>query len=83
MWCWACQAAPQSARHFRTEHIISARQGGAGTLLLEVRPSNERALALYRHFGFSQIGVRRGYYPASLGREDALVLTRALGENCA
>ena len=61
----------------------AARQGGAGTLLLEVRPSNERALALYRHFGFSQIGVRRGYYPASLGREDALVLTRALGENCA
>ena len=61
----------------------AARRGGAGTLLLEVRPSNERALALYRHFGFSQIGVRRGYYPASLGREDALVLTRALGENCA
>jgi ribosomal-protein-alanine N-acetyltransferase len=58
----------------------SARRGGAGTLLLEVRPSNERALALYRHFGFRQIGVRRGYYPAVDGREDALVLTRALEE---
>ncbi|MDR1934420.1 MAG: ribosomal protein S18-alanine N-acetyltransferase [Candidatus Accumulibacter sp.] len=57
-----------------------ARRGGAGTLLLEVRPSNERALALYRHFGFRQVGVRRAYYPADIGREDALVLTRALGE---
>jgi ribosomal-protein-alanine N-acetyltransferase len=58
----------------------AARRGGAGTLLLEVRPSNERALVLYRHFGFRQIGVRRGYYPAAIGREDALVLTRGLGE---
>jgi ribosomal-protein-alanine N-acetyltransferase len=58
----------------------AARHGGAVTLLLEVRPSNERALALYRHFGFRQIGVRRDYYPASGGREDALVFTRALEE---
>ncbi len=59
------------------------RQGGARTLLLEVRPSNTRALALYRHFGFAQVGVRRGYYPATQGREDALVLTHALVENVA
>jgi ribosomal-protein-alanine N-acetyltransferase len=58
----------------------AARHGGAVTLLLEVRPSNERALALYRHFGFRQIGIRRGYYPASDGREDALVFSRALEE---
>ena len=57
-----------------------ARHGGAGKLLLEVRPSNERALTLYRHFGFCQIGIRRGYYPAADGREDALVLTRVLEE---
>ena len=55
-----------------------ARQGGAKTLLLEVRPSNVRALALYENFGFQQIGRRKGYYPAENGREDALVLTRAL-----
>ena len=54
--------------------------GGARTLLLEVRPSNEKALALYRHYGFRQIGVRRGYYPAEGGREDALVMTHELGE---
>jgi ribosomal-protein-alanine N-acetyltransferase len=56
------------------------RELGATTMLLEVRPSNEKALALYRHFGFQQIGVRRGYYPATGGREDALVLTHALSE---
>ena len=56
------------------------RAGGATTLLLEVRPSNAKALAMYRHFGFAQIGVRRGYYPAEGGREDALVLTHPLSE---
>lgn len=62
-------------------HVMKlGRELGASTLLLEVRPSNEKALALYRHFGFQQIGVRRGYYPATGGREDALVLTHALSE---
>ena len=56
------------------------RAGGATTLLLEVRPSNAKALAMYRHFGFAQVGVRRGYYPAASGREDALVLTHPLTE---
>lgn len=57
-----------------------AFQAGARRLLLEVRPSNAPALRLYEHFGFVRIGVRRGYYPAKHGREDALVLTRDLGE---
>lgn len=60
-----------------------AREGGAKTMLLEVRPSNEKALAMYRHFGFRQVGVRRGYYPAEAGREDALVLTHTLAETSA
>jgi ribosomal-protein-alanine N-acetyltransferase len=60
--------------------MMAGRQGGATSLLLEVRPSNEKALALYKHFGFQQIGVRRGYYPAEQGREDALVLTHSLVE---
>ena len=48
-------------------------------LWLEVRPSNTRARALYEHFGFEQVGLRRGYYPDSGGRrEDALVLRRAV-----
>ena len=60
-----------------------ARRLGARSLLLEVRPSNERALQLYRHFGFARIGRRKAYYPAHEGREDALVLTHSLGETTA
>jgi len=55
-----------------------ARELGARTLFLEVRPSNLGAQALYRRFGFRRVGVRRGYYPAHEGREDALVLSIAL-----
>ncbi len=63
--------------------LLAARQAGASSVLLEVRPSNERALSLYRHFGFLQIGVRRDYYPAAQGREDALVLHRLLAGSSA
>ena len=57
-----------------------AQQAGATSLLLEVRPSNTIALALYRHFGFQQIGVRCGYYPAEKGSEDALVMRHVLAK---
>jgi [ribosomal protein S18]-alanine N-acetyltransferase len=43
-------------------------------LFLEVRVSNAAARALYAKSGFREIGVRRGYYPAHTGREDAVVL---------
>jgi ribosomal-protein-alanine N-acetyltransferase len=51
---------------------------GAHNLFLEVRPSNHAAQALYRRFGFRKVAVRRDYYPAHIGREDALVLTLPL-----
>jgi [ribosomal protein S18]-alanine N-acetyltransferase len=51
-----------------------AREHGAKVLFLEVRPSNEVGQRLYAGYGFKQVGVRRGYYPAQRGREDALVL---------
>lgn len=61
------------------EHVLMrTRESGGLSLLLEVRPSNHKALALYRRFGFGEIGRRKGYYPAHLGREDALVLRREL-----
>ena len=41
---------------------------------LEVRPSNSAAQALYTALGFKTIGVRRNYYPAHAGREDAMVM---------
>ncbi|WP_345810838.1 ribosomal protein S18-alanine N-acetyltransferase [Paraburkholderia sp. PREW-6R] len=44
-------------------------------LLLEVRPSNHRAIRLYERFGFMSIGRRKNYYPARhRSREDAIVM---------
>jgi ribosomal-protein-alanine N-acetyltransferase len=60
------------------EAAAIARSRGARSMFLEVRPSNAGAQALYTRFGFRRIAVRRGYYPAHAGREDALVLTLAL-----
>ncbi|AGW90711.1 acyltransferase [Ralstonia pickettii DTP0602] len=54
------------------------------TMLLEVRPSNTGAIALYQAAGFVEIGRRRGYYPAEgRTREDALVLRRSWPEDAA
>lgn len=61
------------------EHFIDlAKRRSMDLLCLEVRPSNEAARRLYVRRGFRQVGLRRGYYPAGDGREDALVLTLAL-----
>jgi len=60
-------------------HFIDvARRGEAGQIFLEVRPSNLAARALYADLGFREISVRRGYYPASAGREDAILMGYAL-----
>ena len=60
------------------EAMRLARELGARHVFLEVRPSNTAGQALYGRFGFKRIAVRRGYYPAQGGREDALVLSRPL-----
>ena len=56
----------------------NARGYGARTMLLEVRPSNSAAQSMYARYGFVRIGIRRGYYPARDGREDAIVMRVAL-----
>ncbi len=55
-----------------------ARTAGMYEAFLEVRPSNIAAARLYHSLGFEQVGVRRGYYQATAGREDAAVLRRIL-----
>ncbi len=55
-----------------------ARALGMAEAFLEVRPSNTTAIRLYQTLGFEQVGVRRGYYQATHGREDAAVLRLAL-----
>ncbi len=58
--------------------IAVARSKKADTVFLEVRPSNKPALSLYFSMGFNEIGVRKNYYPAAQGREDALMLALEL-----
>ena len=53
--------------------VDDARAGGNEVTFLEVRPSNLKAIALYESMGFQRIGLRRGYYQAVGGREDAYV----------
>ena len=62
--------------HLLHSLLASAGDEGAHQVFLEVRPSNTAAIRLYQSFGFEQIGLRRGYYQASSGREDAVVLKR-------
>lgn len=48
-------------------------------LWLEVRASNAPARALYEGYGFQQVGIRKGYYPAGhFQREDAVVMSLSL-----
>lgn len=55
--------------------VALSRGLGMESILLEVRPSNVRALEIYQRYGFSEIGRRKGYYPAANAtREDAIVM---------
>jgi ribosomal-protein-alanine N-acetyltransferase len=61
------------------EHMITiAKKHDAANMFLEVRPSNISAIALYENIGFNEMAVRRGYYPAHNGREDAVLMGLAL-----
>ena len=61
------------------EYLVDrARAVGMAEAFLEVRPSNTAAIRLYTSMGFEQVGIRRGYYQAVGGREDASVLKLSL-----
>ena len=47
-------------------------------IFLEVRESNNAAIALYEKYYFCEVGRRNNYYPAKRGREDALIYALAL-----
>lgn len=56
--------------------LSAARKRGATEMFLEVRRSNQAAIALYERAGFAALSVRRGYY--SHPREDALVMRKRI-----
>lgn len=61
------------------QHMLhTARGHGALNIFLEVRPSNQAALRLYEDTGFNEMAIRRNYYPARDGREDAILMGLAL-----
>ena len=66
-------------RYLLDKVMACARGLSMESVLLEVRPSNLRALHIYERYGFTQIGRRKAYYPAHGGqREDAIVMRYVL-----
>jgi ribosomal-protein-alanine N-acetyltransferase len=66
-------------RYLLDKAAARARGLGMASILLEVRPSNTRALDVYHRYGYVEIGRRRAYYPAHEGqREDAIVMRYTL-----
>ncbi|MDO8261853.1 MAG: ribosomal protein S18-alanine N-acetyltransferase [Gallionella sp.] len=60
--------------------LDEARERNMRRVFLEVRSSNAAAIALYRSAGFSEIGLRRGYYQNANGSEDAITMACELVE---
>ncbi len=50
----------------------------AENIFLEVRVSNIAAIALYEKYGFIEMGIRKNYYPLNEGREDGILMGKAL-----
>lgn len=61
------------------EHMLQiAKNHQATNMFLEVRTSNISAISLYENMGFNEMAIRRNYYPATVGREDAVLMGLAL-----
>lgn len=63
-------------------HLVDqAKALKTDNMFLEVRASNISAIALYENVGFVEMSIRRGYYPANKGREDAVLMGLALASS--
>lgn len=75
--------APEVQGRGLARHMLDALQAlaqplGCEQIWLEVRQSNARARQVYLRYGFAEVGLRRAYYPAAQGREDAVLMSLAL-----
>ena len=78
---WPCAPSPAAATPpvRNDQHVLQlARDCAAVTIYLEVRASNQAGRALYARHSFAEIGIRKGYYPAHDGREDAVTMEKKL-----
>lgn len=66
------------AKQLLAHHFAGLAAQGVSRVFLEVAASNAAAQALYRGFGFTEAGRRKGYYKRSDGVEDAIVMRRDL-----
>jgi ribosomal-protein-alanine N-acetyltransferase len=60
------------------EHLFAQADRPGEQYTLEVRTSNDPAIALYEKFGFESSGLRPGYYHDN--KEDALIMWRTVAE---
>ncbi|QDQ28052.1 ribosomal-protein-alanine N-acetyltransferase [Chitinimonas arctica] len=60
--------------------VEQACEEGAAVMILEVRKGNQAARSLYKRLGFIENGLRKGYYRAADGREDAVLMALILDE---
>jgi len=63
-------------RDLMREHLAHATLSGARAIFLEVDPDNDAAVALYRRFGFRDVGRREGYYRRPEGQSAAAIVMR-------
>lgn len=57
------------------DYLVDQGRPGASKIFLEVRESNAPAIGLYQRFGFKLSGLRKNYYPADQGRENAVLMS--------
>ncbi|WP_208856767.1 ribosomal protein S18-alanine N-acetyltransferase [Pseudoalteromonas rubra] len=72
--CQGQGLASQLLAHF----VARCEQDRAENIFLEVRVGNEAAIGLYHKAGFTEMGVRKNYYPSTDGKEDALLMGKVL-----
>jgi ribosomal-protein-alanine N-acetyltransferase len=63
-------------RELLAAHLARLAEQGAIHVFLEVEEGNEPAERLYRHFGFREVGRRKGYYPRPDGSRATAIAMR-------